>query len=624
MSKSMTQTVAPAERRGPALVTLDGRYHIVERIASGGMGEVFRAHDAVLAREVAVKVLHRSLASDQGFVDRFRREARAAATLNHPNIVTVFDWGAVDGVYYMVMEYVHGRSVRDLINGHGRLAPAQAADVIDQTLLALEHAHAKGIVHRDLKPENMLVTTEGVVKLTDLGLARAFADAKATRAGQVSGTVQYLSPEQIRGEPADPRSDLYALGIVAYELLTGRLPFTGETPMAIAYQHLSGDVPAPSSVRGVPADLDAFVAAAVDKERELRPESARVMRDDLRAIEADGLRPAASLATLIRELPAAEPASGSTTAKVVAAITESIPLAAPPRRGRLRRVTGILALLIVIAAAAWGLWTYVLPHTAPVPAVTGATVEEATRQLNEAGFVVQLADGRYDMDVAAGHVLAVDPPEGTDQRLDQPVTLLPSLGPPPVRVPLVTGDDLGQAVAALRAEGFVPQIQRKHHDTVPEGTVIEQRPDHGKAPRGSSVTVIVSLGHAPVPVPRIVGKTQETAERALKDAGFHVIVRTAYSDDVPRGAVISVDPPEHEKADFGSSVTITVSQGPERFPAPDFRGIPPDQARALAEQWGLHPTFYYVPGTPKSVVISQQPDAGTTVHAGDTILLFVA
>ncbi|MBA3363848.1 MAG: serine/threonine protein kinase, partial [Actinobacteria bacterium] len=200
---------------------------MVERIAAGGMGEVFRAHDAVLAREVAIKVLHRSLAGDPAFVDRFRREARAAAGLAHPNIVNVYDWGAVDGVYYMVMEYVRGPSVRHLLNEQGRMEPAQAAEILRQTLLALGHAHHEGFVHRDMKPENLLVTQEGAVKVADFGLARAYADGRVTQAGAVTGTVQYLAPEQIRGEPADPRSDLYSLGIVAYELLTGKLPFTG-------------------------------------------------------------------------------------------------------------------------------------------------------------------------------------------------------------------------------------------------------------------------------------------------------------------------------------------------------------------------------------------------------------
>ncbi len=286
IARSITQS-APSHGGGQPFVTLDGRYHMVERIAAGGMGEVFRAHDAVLAREVAIKVLHRSLAGDPAFVDRFRREARAAAGLAHPNIVAVYDWGAVDGVYYMVMEYVRGPSVRHLLNEQGRMEPAQAAEILRQTLLALGHAHHEGFVHRDMKPENLLVTQEGVVKVADFGLARAYADGRVTQAGAVTGTVQYLAPEQIRGEPADPRSDLYSLGIVAYELLTGKLPFTGETAMAIAYKHLSDRVPPPSSILpDLPDELDGFVAAATDRDRELRPESADVMRMDLDALSA--------------------------------------------------------------------------------------------------------------------------------------------------------------------------------------------------------------------------------------------------------------------------------------------------------------------------------------------------
>ena len=227
----------------------------MERVASGGMGEVFRARDTVLAREVAIKVLHRSLAGDQAFVDQFQNRSACGCRLSHPNIVAVFDWGSVDGIYYMVMEFVRGQSLRALLNRDGRLEPAQTTEVVRQTLLALDHAHRQGIVHRDIKPENILVTTEGVVKVADFGLARAYAEGRQTQAGTVTGTVQYLAPEQIRGEPADPRSDLYSLGIVSYELLTGKLPFTGETAMSIAYKHLSGRVPVPSAtVHSVPTE----------------------------------------------------------------------------------------------------------------------------------------------------------------------------------------------------------------------------------------------------------------------------------------------------------------------------------------------------------------------------------
>ena len=288
-SRSIAQPAPPEGSGGHALVTLDGRYHVVERIASGGMGEVFRARDTVLAREVAIKVLHRSLAGDQAFVDRFRREARAAAGLSHPNIVAVFDWGSVDGIYYMVMEYVRGQSrARAPEPRTAASSPPRPPTSCARPCSALEHAHRQGIVHRDIKPENVLVTTEGVVKVADFGLARAYADGRQTQAGTVTGTVQYLAPEQIRGEPADPRSDLYSLGIVTYELLTGKLPFTGETAMSIAYKHLSGRVPRPSAaVPSIPADLDGFVASATDRDRELRPDRPPRCASDLEAHRAD-------------------------------------------------------------------------------------------------------------------------------------------------------------------------------------------------------------------------------------------------------------------------------------------------------------------------------------------------
>jgi serine/threonine-protein kinase len=629
----MTQAKATAAARADALVTLDGRYHITERIAVGGMGEVYLAHDAVLAREVAIKVLHRSLSGDQGFVDRFRREARAAATLNHPNIVTVYDWGAVDGIYYMVMEYVHGRSVREILNAHGALAAAQAAAVLDQTLAALEHAHAKGIVHRDLKPENILITTEGVVKLTDLGLARAFADAKSTRAGAVTGTVQYLSPEQIRGEPADPRSDLYALGIVGYELLTDRLPFTGETPMAIAYKHLSDRVPAPSeTIAGLPADLDGFIASATDPDRELRPESAAAMRRDLMTI-APHLERARTLASLVADVPRivreGEPAGDGTAAMPAvpagSAITQTIPQpGAHMQRRRGRRMLVVLLAIALIAAAAWGAWTYLIPHSHDVPSVVGSTLQDASRQLNDLGFTVVVAHGQYDAS-AKGTVLSVDPAEGTSLHEGSTVTLFPSLGPPPVPVPDLTGMTLDKATATLKSQGLTLGIVKQiYDDTTPDGSVVRQTPSDGNAPKGSAVDLWVSKGHAPVPVPAVIGKSQHAAEKALRAAGFNPVVHTAYSNVVPRGQVISVDPSEATKTAYGSSVTLTVSQGPETFPVPRFTGLTPEEATSLADKYGLKVSFFDVPGTPHTTVIGQNPTAGATVHAGDTITLYVA
>ena len=320
------------------------------------MGEVYRARDAVLERPVAIKVLHRNLAGDAGFIERFRREARAAANLNHQNIVAVHDWGSVDGIYYMVMEYVAGLSVREILHAEGLLAPAQAADVLDQTLAALQHAHRQGIVHRDVKPENLMVTRDGVVKVADFGLARAFADAQITEAGNVTGTVQYLAPEQLQGEPADPRTDLYALGVVGFELLTGRLPFTGETPMAIAYQHIHEPMPKPSSMNpAVPASLDGWVASVTEKQRELRPESAAEARRDLEA-EARSLPAAPPLASLVPEvtvIPAPADVTSVPEPHGDPAETVTIPGRALGRSKRKRR-KGLWALAIVLALLAIG------------------------------------------------------------------------------------------------------------------------------------------------------------------------------------------------------------------------------------------------------------------------------
>ena len=605
-------------------MTLDGRYHIVERIAAGGMGEVFRAHDAVLAREVAIKVLHRSLAGDPGFVDRFRREARAAAALSHPNIVAVYDWGAVDGIYYMVMEYVRGRGVRELLNANARLEPAQAADVVRQTLLALEVAHAQGIVHRDVKPENVLATTAGTVKVADFGLARAYADGTATQVGgTVQGTVQYLSPEQIRGEPADPRSDLYSLGVVTYELLTGKLPFTGETAMSIAYKHLSGRVPRPSAVvPTIPAELDGFVLSATDRDRELRPESATEMRRDLESI-LPGLPAARSLAAVVDDLPEIDP-DGEATERVpvVGAATATIPRVERTKRRRWRRFSGFALLIAALAATAWGVWTYVIPHHAQVPTLVGTPVDQARAQLEDLGFVVKLAPGVHRMKIPAGDVAAIRPAAGTTLEKGQAVTLVPSLGPPPVPVPSVIGQTVEQAQATLRQAHLQLGAQTPRYSDLPAGQIVAQHPT-GSAPWGSAIAVDVSKGPAPVAIQPVVGKTKDEATQILEGQGFHVVYKPKFSVDVARDTVIAQNPDAGKKLQPGETVTLTISLGPKHFGCPDFRGLSRDAAQAMADQYGLKLDFKTVFGTSGSVVYSQTPPTGQTVSYGDTITLFM-
>jgi serine/threonine-protein kinase len=626
IARSITQP-APPHGGDPAFVTLDGRYHVLERIASGGMGEVFRAHDAVLAREVAVKVLHRSLAGDPAFVDRFRREARAAAGLAHPNIVAVYDWGAVDGIYYMVMEYVRGPSVRHLLNERSRLEPAQAVEILRQSLLALGHAHHEGFVHRDMKPENLLVTREGIVKVADFGLARAYADGRVTQAGAVTGTVQYLAPEQIRGEPADPRSDLYSLGIVAYELLTGKLPFTGETAMAVAYKHLSDRVPAPSaSVADLPAELDGFVASATDRDRELRPESADAMRMDLDEI-AFQVPQASKLATLVQELPEITVEGGETTEVRMPLETASIPRLErhQRRRHRIKRFVGAALVLALIAAAAWGTWTYAIPHVAVIPEVTSEPVAEATERLEALGFRVEEDQARYDDAIAEGAVIRVQPKAGTELEVGTIVTIVRSLGPPPVDVPTVEGRLLKEAKNLLEADGFeVGRVRERFDGKVLAGRVISRTPGTGQLPMGWTVGLVVSKGPKPVPIPDVRGVTQEKAVADLDAKGFDVLVEETFSGKIDRGRVIGTDPANGTDLQPGETIVLTVSLGPEFFDCPNFFGMSVEEARAVAEANGLQLTALPVPGSSGNNVVSQIPGAGTRIRYGSTVTVYHA
>ena len=615
-----------------ALNTLDGRYHVADRIAAGGMGEVYRARDAVLERPVAIKVLHRNLAGDAGFIERFRREARAAANLNHQNIVAVHDWGSVDGIYYMVMEYVAGLSVREILHAEGLLAPAQAADVLEQTLAALQHAHRQGIVHRDVKPENLMVTRDGVVKVADFGLARAFADAQITEAGNVIGTVQYLAPEQLQGEPADPRTDLYALGVVAFELLTGRLPFTGETPMAIAYQHIHEPMPRPSSANpAVPASLDGWVASVTEKQRELRPESAAEARRDLET-EARSLPAAPPLASLVPEvavIPVRDVvAPGAASSDPAETITISGRELGRSRRKRRkgRWALGIVLALLAIAGVAWASWTYLIPHEVDVPRVVGLTVEHAQAQLEDAGLVVRMAPGHHSTRVPEGSVLDVQPAEGTTLERGDRVTLVPSLGPPPVPVPNLVGLPLVDAKAALReADLKVGQVTRAFNERFHADQVVRQGVQaDAEAPLGSRIDLVVSKGPTPVPVEKVIGLQQDEAVAVLESQGFVVEVEEEFSDRVDKGAVISQSAAKGTDLQPGETVTIVVSKGPPEFPMPNVVGMERDAAVARLRSLGLVVDVAVVPGQDGSQVVYQEPASGTTVRTGDLVHIYVA
>jgi serine/threonine-protein kinase len=604
--------------------TVDGRYQIIARIASGGMGEVYRAHDSVLDREVALKVLHSNLAGDTGFIDRFRREARAAAMLGHSNIVAVHDWGSTNGTYFMVMEFVRGHSLRQVLQRAGRLAPAQAAEVTIQVLAALDHAHTRGIVHRDIKPENILVTLDGVVKVADFGLARAFAESAITHApGTVTGTVQYLAPEQVSGDPADPRTDLYSLGVVLFELLTGRVPFHGETSVAIAYKHLSERVPAPSRVNAmVPPSMDRLVAHATEKDRENRPASASLMRREVVGAMS-GLPPARSLTELTREIPPSDIVPDDR------APTVTIPRTLAPRARRkrtLRKVAGVIALVMAILVAGWATWTYAIPHKREAPSLIGLNPDQARAELAKHDLILEVGDSKFSSDVKAGLIMAQSVKAGASIDKDGTVTVTLSLGPELRAVPNLRGKTIAEARTALTKAGFKMGTPRKaYDDQVPIGRIISQnRSPQSRLEVGETVTVTVSQGPRPVPVPAVAGLSRSEAESAIRAVGLVPVFTEDFSVEVPKGDVIDTQPPVGTSVRRGENVTVTVSKGPRKFEMPDVHGMSRDEAVNLLEGLGLHVTVVVIPSSNGDQVVGQKPEQGTIVEQGDDVTIYVA
>jgi eukaryotic-like serine/threonine-protein kinase len=604
--------------------TVDGRYQILARIAAGGMGEVYRAHDPVLDREVALKMLHASLADDPGFIERFRREARSAAMLSHPNIVAVHDWGETQGTYFMVMEFVRGPNLRAILMRDGSLQPAQAAEVVTKVLSALEHAHAQGIVHRDIKPENILIrSSDGEPKVGDFGLARAFADSRISQApGTVTGTVQYLAPEQIEGRPADPRTDLYATGIVLYELLTGQVPFTGETSVAVAYKHLRERVPPPSHANPmVPVALDRVVLNATERNRDRRTADARTMRTDL-SRAADELPPAAPLSELAASVAPAE----ETPADRLATVT--IPRAISPRQRRRQRIGRFfrwLGILAVVAALGWATWEFVIPHPTTVPDVLGDTFRTAQTEADEAGLELVQSGEEYSSTVPANRIVGQSLDPGSEAEEGDRLSVILSLGPEFAQVPNVTGEEREAAETALAEAGFEVQVERVYHDTVAAGRVIEQSPEAGTRHEvGRSVRITVSRGRTPVAVPDVGGLAESEATAILQAANLSVRVVEEFSTEVPRGQVISQQPAAEATVREGGTVTIVVSKGPRRFPMPNVVGADTASAQAQLQGVGLEVRVVTVPNSPGQQVVSQQPDAGTTVEQGQQVTIYVA
>ncbi|GGZ31645.1 Stk1 family PASTA domain-containing Ser/Thr kinase [Streptomyces poonensis] len=619
---------------------LDGRYRVDARIAVGGMATVYRAVDTRLDRVLALKVMHPTLAADGMFVERFIREAKSVARLDHPNVVGVYDQGT-DGRYvYLAMEYVAGCTLRDVLRERGALQPRAALDILEPVLAALGAAHRAGFVHRDMKPENVLIGDDGRVKVADFGLVRS-VDTVTSTTGAVLGTVSYLAPEQLEHGTADTRVDVYACGVVLYEMLTGTKPHAGDSPAQVLYQALHTDVPPPSAaVPGLAPGLDELVASATARDPGLRPHDAvellartRRARAGLSDEQLDAVPPRATSAehdnaedrTSVIPRALTVPRPGPADDGLHRTSLLETPPAASRRTGRAPRrglLATVAAVLLVLGVGA-GLWYINSGQFTKVPAVLDQPQADARERIEAAGLDVGV-ERAYSDTIDRGNVISTDPEPGERIRDNGTVTLTISRGPETVKVPGLEGVGLNEAKARLKKAGLEPgMVTRAFSEDVPKGSVIATKPDAGTERRsGSAIALTVSKG-APIEVPDVTDTSVEDATEQLEDAGLEVrIAEGRVHSEFDEGQVAAQSPGEGKELAEGDTVTLTVSKGPEMIEVPDVVGDSADEAKEKLQDAGFEvKEDRGLLGFFSDEVKSQSVDGGDTAPKGSTITI---
>ena len=629
---------------------VDERYRVTRRLARGGMATVYVAQDERLDRPVALKVMHPHLADSDAFVERFRREARSAARIVHPGVVSVFDQGVVTGQGFLVMELIDGTNLRQLLRAQGAFTIPQALRYTTDTLEALRAAHRVGVIHRDIKPENILVPSDGPAKVTDFGLARAASEVSMSSTGNMLGTVAYIAPEIATTAEADARSDIYSVGIMLYEMLTGAVPWAGESPLQIASHHVSDDVPSPSAAQPwIPREIDDLVAALTAREPANRPADASDAIDLVaraaaaipsnlanrraevapgerhRASETSALNTEIMSAQFTRPLPA--PASSSVALVHTSGATQAAQAALPPKKSARAAAWIALVVLLLVVAGLGGRWwwtEYGPGSYLTMPETTGRTLTDVQADLDALGLRTQVEE-EFSDDVDTGSVTRSDPEGGSSVHKRAEVQLYVSKGVDMKTVPEVTGKSQDEAQRSLTDAGLaVGAVTDAYSEDVPQGQVISQSVAAGTSlAHDSAVDIVLSKGREPLTVPTLSGLSASAAKSAIEDLGLVAAPTEAYSDTVAEGQVISQQTREGSTLHRGDSVAYTVSKGPEKVAIPDVVGLQREEARSLLEGAGFTVREEAILGGFFGTVRSSDPAAGTMTKKGSTVTITI-